>query len=153
LRFGPVIANHFEFYEPRTVHESSLSPCVHAIIAAKIGAHDKAYSFYLRTARLDLDDYNNDTREGCHITSMAGTWMAVVKGFGGMRARDGHLILNPFLPPQWKSYTFRIRYRGRILKIQVKKGETQIINESDQSLTVMLNGDKVEIKAKSELVH
>ncbi len=79
------IRRHFEFYEPRTVHESSLSPCVHSIMAAKLGMQEKAYEMYLRTARLDLDDYNSDSDEGCHITSMAGTWMSVVKGFGGMQ--------------------------------------------------------------------
>jgi maltose phosphorylase len=75
---------NFEFYEPRTVHESSLSPCVHSILAAKLGMDDKAYEMYLRTARLDLDDYNNDTEDGLHITSMAGTWMSIVEGFAGM---------------------------------------------------------------------
>src|SRR5690606_30326945 len=68
------IRRNYDFYEPLTVHESSLSPCVHAIIAAKLGKEEKAYEFYLRTARLDLDDYNNDTEDGLHITSMAGTW-------------------------------------------------------------------------------
>jgi len=85
------IRRNYDFYEPRTVHESSLSPCVHAIIAAKLGDKARAYEFYLRTARLDLDDYNNDTEDGCHITSMAGTWMSVVEGFGGMRVKDGKL--------------------------------------------------------------
>ena len=79
---------NFDYYEPRTVHESSLSPCVHAILAAKLGNEDNAYEFYVRTARLDLDDYNNDTEDGCHITSMAGTWMSVVEGFGGMRVAE-----------------------------------------------------------------
>ncbi|MEM8908270.1 MAG: family 65 glycosyl hydrolase domain-containing protein, partial [Bacteroidota bacterium] len=89
------IRRNFDYYEPRTVHESSLSPCVHAILAAKLGKKEKAYQFYLRTARLDLDDYNNDTEDGCHITSMAGTWMAVVKGFGGLRNSEDCLHLNP----------------------------------------------------------
>src|SRR5688572_22468424 len=92
------IRKNFDFYEPMTVHESSLSPCVHAILASALGYKERAYEFYLRTARLDLDDYNNDTEEGCHITSMTGTWMSVIKGFGGMRVRDGKLYFNPFIP-------------------------------------------------------
>ena len=80
---------------------------------------EQAYEFYLRTARLDLDDYNNDTEEGCHITSMAGTWMSVVKGFGGMRVRNGQLHINAFLPDKWKSYSFRLEFRDRVLKIKV----------------------------------
>jgi maltose phosphorylase len=95
------IARNFDFYEPRTVHESSLSPCVHSIIAAKIGRKEKAYEMYLRTARLDLDDYNHEADEGLHITSMAGTWMSVIYGFGGMRVEENALHFNPYLPKEW----------------------------------------------------
>ncbi|MBT8294065.1 MAG: glycoside hydrolase family 65 protein, partial [Eudoraea sp.] len=77
------LERHFDFYEPFTVHESSLSPCVHSIQAAKLGRMEQAYKFYLRTSRLDLDDYNKEVEEGLHITSMAGTWMSIVEGFGG----------------------------------------------------------------------
>ena len=90
------IRKHFDFYEPITVHESSLSPCVHSILAASIGRPKKAYEFYLRTARLDLDDYNHDSRDGCHTTSMAGTWMSVVQGFGGFRVKDDHISFDPY---------------------------------------------------------
>jgi maltose phosphorylase len=71
------------------VHESSLSPCVHAILAAKLGDIERAYQFYLRTSRLDIDDYNNDTEDGCHITSMAGTWMR------RFRRHAGKVSFNP----------------------------------------------------------
>src|SRR5690606_20311705 len=81
------LERHFDFYEPFTVHESSLSPCVHSIQAAVLDRMDQAYTFYLRTSRLDLDDYNKEVHEGLHITSMAGTWMSVVEGFGGMRVK------------------------------------------------------------------
>ncbi|MCL4137260.1 UNVERIFIED_CONTAM: hypothetical protein GTU68_029486 [Idotea baltica] len=86
------IERNFDFYEPLTVHESSLSPSVHAILAASLGKTEKAYEMYLRTARLDLDDYNNDTEDGLHTTSMAGTWMALIEGLGGMRVRDQHVL-------------------------------------------------------------
>ncbi|MES2798077.1 MAG: family 65 glycosyl hydrolase domain-containing protein, partial [Bacteroidota bacterium] len=106
------IRRNYNYYEPRTVHESSLSPCVHSILAAKLGDKDDSYEFYQRAARLDLDDYNNDTEDGCHITSMAGTWMSIVKGFGGMRIVDNELKFSPFLPNNWKSFSFKIRFRG-----------------------------------------
>ena len=112
---------HYDFYEPLTVHESSLSPCVHSILAAKLGDEKRAYEFYLRTARLDLDDYNNDTRDGLHITSMAGTWMSIVKGFAGMRVRDGKMTFKPFLPDNWKSFSFKIRFRGDLKQVTVDK--------------------------------
>jgi maltose phosphorylase len=134
---------NFDFYEPMTVHESSLSPCVHVILASKLGYKEQAYKFYLRTARLDLDDYNNDTEEGCHITSMAGTWMSVVKGFGGMRIRDGKLHFSPFIPDQWKSYSFRIEFRGRVLKVKVSNEKTETILEHGEPLEVIMNGASI----------
>jgi maltose phosphorylase len=137
---------NFDFYEPMTVHESSLSPCVHVILASKLGYKEQAYQFYLRTARLDLDDYNNDTEEGCHITSMAGTWMSVVKGFGGMRVRHGKLNFAPYLPDQWKSYSFRIEFRGRVLKVKVSNEKVETTLEQGDALEVMVHGKPVLLK-------
>ena len=79
------IERNFDFYEPFTVHESSLSPCIHSILATRLKRKSKAYEMYLRTSRLDIDDYNNDTEDGLHITSMAGTWLSVITGFGGIK--------------------------------------------------------------------
>jgi maltose phosphorylase len=140
------IRRNYDFYEPLTVHESSLSPCVHVILASKLGYKSSAYDLYLRTARLDLDDYNNDTEEGCHITSMAGTWMSVVKGFGGMRVRNGKLHFNPFIPDQWKSYSFRIEFRGRVLKIKVSKDGVETKLESGEPLVIDVKGEDVQLK-------
>jgi len=110
---------NFDFYEPMTVHESSLSPCVHSILACKLGKTEKAYEMYLRTSRLDLDDYNNDTEDGLHITSMAGTWLSVVKGFAGIRVRNTELEINPHLPGQWKSLTFRMGTKSGLKEIYI----------------------------------
>jgi maltose phosphorylase len=146
------IRRNFDFYEPRTVHESSLSPCVHAILAAKLGDEARAYEFYLRTARLDLDDYNNDTEDGCHTTSMAGTWMSVVEGFGGMRVRDGQLAFNPFLPGKWKSFSFKVGFRGALLNVKVSQDGVQIINQSEKELSVKVYQHNYELKANSQVV-
>lgn len=132
------IRRNFDYYEPRTVHESSLSPCVHAILAAKLGDEKRAYEFYLRTSRLDLDDYNNDTEDGCHITSMAGTWMSVVEGFGGMRMRDDKLSFQPFLPGKWASFSFHISFRGITIKVTVSKDGVQVKNLSDQNIALLI---------------
>ena len=137
------IERNFEFYEPMTVHESSLSPCVHAILAAKIGLKDKAYEMYLRTARLDLDDYNNDTEDGLHITSMAGTWMSVVKGFAGQRVKNGFLHLNPYIPEQWTSYSFRVGFQGALLKVEVTQDGVIIQNTSDTEVTVFVHEERL----------
>ncbi len=136
------IRRNFDFYEPLTVHESSLSPCVHSILASKLGYEDKAYEMYVRTARLDLDDYNNDTEDGLHITSMAGTWMSVVKGFGGMRVRNGELYLDPFIPGKWKSYTFKIGFKGALLDVRVAKGDVSVTNLSDKPVEIYLHGER-----------
>ena len=133
------LAKNYDFYEPRTVHESSLSPCVHSILAARLGHGDKAYEFYLRTARLDLDDYNNDTEDGCHITSMAGTWMSVVEGFAGMRVRNNMLVFNPFLPDQWTSFSFNINFREILFNIKIEKGLIFISNQSTVAANVMVH--------------
>ena len=140
------IRKNFDFYEPMTVHESSLSPCVHAILASKLGYKERAYDFYLRTARLDLDDYNNDTEEGCHITSMAGTWMSVVKGFGGMRVRDEKLYFDPFIPDKWESYSFRLEFRNRVIKIKVTKDKCETELESGEPIEIVLKGETVSLK-------
>lgn len=134
------LKKHFDFYEPLTVHESSLSPCVHSIQAAKIGRMDQAYEFYLRTSRLDLDDYNKEVEEGLHITSMAGTWMSIVEGFGGMRVKDGKLSFHPQIPEQWKSYSFKIIFRNKILKINVSHEGTEFHLEGTENLEVIVNG-------------
>jgi|GEM_PF-91648 len=123
------VRRNFRFYEARTVHESSLSPCVHAILAARIGDLDKAYELYLRTARLDLDDYNREVREGCHVTSMAGSWLSVVEGFGGMRVRDGVLSFDPQLPAAWESLSFKVNFRDRVLTVRITRNAVEVANE------------------------
>lgn len=140
------IRKNFDFYEPMTVHESSLSPCVHVILASRLGYKAKAYELYLRTARLDLDDYNNDTEDGCHITSMAGTWMSVVKGFGGMKVKDGKLHFNPFIPDQWKSYSFRLEFRNRVIKVKISKDSVDTILESGEPMEIVLKEEVLLLK-------
>ncbi len=137
------IASNFNFYEPLTVHESSLSPCVHAILACTIKKYDKAYEMYLRTARLDLDDYNNDTEDGCHITSMAGTWLAIVKGFSGLRVRDDTLSLHPYCPKKWSSFQYHFKFRDRDLEIKITQDEVRIFN----------TGKKLDIMVYDQGVH
>ena len=131
-----------DFYEPFTVHESSLSPCVHSIQAAKLGRMEQAYTFYLRTSRLDLDDYNHEVHEGLHITSMAGTWMSIVEGFGGMRIVDGKLSFEPRIPEQWSGYSFKVNFRNHIVKVKVSRGHTDFEIEGDEGLSILINGEE-----------
>ncbi len=134
---------NFDFYEPLTVHESSLSPSIHAILAADLHKVDKAVELYSRSARLDLDNYNNDTEDGLHITSMTGSWLTIVEGFAGMRTANEMLAFAPILPENWTNYEFHINYRGRLLKIIV----------DDNGLTVaLIKGLPIEVTLYDKLI-
>jgi maltose phosphorylase len=140
------LERHFDFYEPFTVHESSLSPCVHSIQAAKLDRMEQAYTFYLRTSRLDLDDYNHEVHEGLHITSMAGTWMSIVEGFGGMRVKNNMLSFVPKIPKQWDAYSFKINFRNQILKVNVSQNKTTFAIESNSELQILVNDKLVTVQ-------
>jgi maltose phosphorylase len=145
------IKKNFDFYESRTLHESSLSPCVHSVLAARIGNIGKAYDLYLRTSRLDLDDYNNEVSEGLHITSMAGTWMSVIEGFAGKRVNNDRLILNPMIPAKWSLYSFKLRFRGSLLSIEITAEITRISNLSATRVALLFNGEEVILEGSSEV--
>ena len=139
------LERHFNFYEPFTVHESSLSPCVHSIQAAKLNRMEQAYEFYLRTSRLDLDDYNHEVEEGLHTTSMAGTWMSIVEGFGGMRVLNNTLSFSPKIPKQWKSYSFKVNFRNQVVTVNVNHNEAHFKLEGAPKITILINGKFTDI--------
>ena len=135
------IRRNFDFYEPLTVHESSLSPCVHSILAAQLGYHDKAVEMYKRTSRLDLDNINHDTGDGLHVTSMSGSWLSIAQGFAGMRTAKG-LSFAPFLPDCWNGYAFKFVYRDRVIQLAVKKEEMTLTLLSGEALELSVYGKK-----------
>ena len=139
------LERHFNFYEPFTVHESSLSPCVHSIQAAKLNRMEQAYEFYLRTSRIDLDDYNHEVEEGLHTTSMAGTWMSIVEGFGGMRVLNNTLSFSPKIPKQWKSYSFKVNFRNQVVTVNVNHNEAHFKLEGAPKITILINGKFTDI--------
>ncbi len=143
------LERHFDFYESFTVHESSLSPCVHSIQAAKLGRMEQAYQFYLRTSRLDLDDYNHEVEEGLHITSMAGTWMSIVEGFGGMRVKDNVLSFVPKIPKQWVAYSFKVNFRNQVLKVNITQTGTSFKIDGDNELDILVNNKQVTVSPNS----
>lgn len=132
------IRRNFRFYEPRTVHESSLSPFVHAILAAWTGDTEKAYDLFLHSTRLDLDDYNNEVSQGLHITSMAGSWQVIVRGFAGMKILDNMLDFDPTIPRKWNSYTFKVNFRERTLQMQVGKEVIKITLVEGNELNIRI---------------
>ena len=142
---------NFDFYEPYTVHESSLSPSIYSIIASEIDNLEKAYELYSRTARLDLDNYNNDTEDGLHITSMSGAWLAIVQGFAGMRTYNGKLSFSPKLPKGWIGYSFNINYRENNIRISVTQDNIKIENLSGESFEVIINNKNYIVKDNIEI--
>jgi len=144
------IRRNFDFYEPRCVHESSLSPSIHSVLAARLHDTERAYTLYLRTARLDLDDYNREVKDGLHITSMAGTWLAIVEGFGGMRIRDERVFFNPVIPAAWESYSFIIRYRNNPLRTEVNGKTVRVVNLSQAEIPLAVYGEHMTLKPGEE---
>lgn len=144
------IRRNFDFYEPRCVHESSLSASIHSVLAARLHDTESAYTLYLRTARLDLDDYNREVKDGLHITSMAGTWLAIVEGFGGMRIRNERVFFNPVIPAAWESYSFIIRYRNNPLRAEVNGKTVTVVNLSQAEIPLAVYGEQVTLKPGEE---
>ncbi len=126
---------NYEFYEPKCIHESSLSPSVHSILACELGKMEEAMEFFGFATRMDLDDYNRNTHEGLHTTSISAAWLNIVYGFGGLRS-DREISLRPVLPEGWQSYSFRIRVYGKPIRVTVKKDA--VILDSDSPETVIL---------------
>lgn len=144
------IRRNFHFYEPMTVHESSLSPHVHAILAARIGETEKAYRLFLHATRLDLDDYNNETDQGLHITSMPGSWLALVRGFANLQVHNEVLSFAPTRPSRWEKYAFKVNYQGRKLHIEVTD-EVRINLLSGDPLAVQVYDTPYTLKPESPL--
>ena len=135
----------FAYYEPLTTHDSSLSPCVHGIVAARLGQVDKAYAYFGRTARMDLDDINRNVKDGVHTAAMGGTWLAVVAGFAGMRVSAGRLSFEPRLPAAWEGLRFRIAFRGAVLDVDVRRERTLYHLAEGGPLSVAHRGDTFEL--------
>lgn len=131
---------NYDYYEPRCIHESSLSPSVHSIIAAEIGKYKEAYDFFHFATRLDLDNYNRNTNEGLHMTSIAAAWMNIVYGFGGMRSDGEFLSFEPTIPSQWKSYQFSLIYQKVLLQIKVTKDNVSFLVKDETGITISIYG-------------
>lgn len=130
------LKSNYEYYEPRCIHESSLSPSVHSILAAQLQKHQEAYDFFGFATRMDLDNYNRNTDEGLHTTSIAAAWMNIVYGFGGMRSDGDTLALNPSIPGQWNGYSFRVTYQNEVLEVAVNKEEVSLCTKGDKEIRI-----------------
>ena len=131
---------NYEFYEPRCIHESSLSPSIHSVFASELGRHKEAFGFFSFATRMDLDNYNRNTGEGLHTTSIAAAWVNIVYGFGGMRSDGDMPVFNPSIPGVWKSYSFRVIYGGVILAVNVSTKSVVFQTINDLEIDVKVYG-------------
>ena len=118
-------ARAFAYYEPLTVRDSSLSACVQAIMAAEVGHLELAFDYFGEAALMDLDDLEHNTRDGLHMASLAGSWLAAVAGFGGFRDHEGQFSFDPRLPPHLERLAFGLMLRGRRLRVEIVPGEAR----------------------------
>jgi maltose phosphorylase len=131
---------NYEYYEPRCIHESSLSPSIHSILAAELGYHDQAFDFCRFATRLDLDNYNRNTHEGLHTTSIAAAWMNIVYGFGGMRSDGETLSFCPSIPKAWNSYSFHLMDRGSTVKVRIDQEMAEFTVKNGPPVSVKIYG-------------
>ena len=134
---------NFDFYEPRCIHESSLSPSIHSILACRLGRLDKAEQFFDFATRMDLDNYNRNTREGLHTTSIAGAWMNIVCGFGGLRSDAARLTLAPSIPKGWAGYTFRVCTGGSVVRAEITQKHVTLTVQTGSSVPAVLYGKEI----------
>lgn len=142
------IKANYEFYEPRCIHESSLSPSVHSILASQLKKHSEAYEFFGFATRMDLDNYNRNTHEGLHTTSIAAAWMNIVYGFGGLRADGEILSFTPSIPNEWDAYSFRICYVNDVILAEVEKDKVAFQTLHGNKIKVRIYGDVWELSDK-----
>lgn len=140
--------NNYNYYEPRTIHESSLSPSVHSILACELDKMDEALNFFGFATRLDLDDYNRNACEGLHTTSISAAWANIVYGFGGVRTDGKVLKINPKIPASWEGYSFKITYKGAILEIKVNQKGFSVSLIKGEPVDVMIKEKMVSLKDK-----
>jgi alpha,alpha-trehalose phosphorylase len=139
-------ARDFAYYEAITVRDSSLSACTQAIVAAEVGHLDLAYDYFGETAFVDLRDLAGNTDDGLHIASLAGTWLAAVAGFGGMRDHGERLAFAPRLPARLTRLTFRLLYRGSCVRVDVRAEAAKYEIVEGGGLTVLHHGEEVEVE-------
>lgn len=146
------LKRNYEYYEPKCIHESSLSPSVHSILASQLGKKKESYEFFQFATRMDLDNYNRNSSEGIHTTSIAAAWMNIVYGFGGLRSDGDGITLAPTIPEKWNKYRFRIVYKNTILEVQVEKKEVCIRCLKGEKITLQIYGNEIEVTEKEQRI-
>ncbi|HEY7145948.1 MAG TPA: glycosyl hydrolase family 65 protein [Streptosporangiaceae bacterium] len=140
-------ARNFDYYEKLTVRDSSLSASTQAVMAAEVGHLDLAYDYLAETALIDLTDFQDNVRDGLHMAALAGSWIAVVAGFGGMRRQEGMHTFAPRLPPALNRLAFTIGLRGLALRVEITAGAATYTVSGGGPLHIMHHGSPVTLTA------
>jgi kojibiose phosphorylase len=145
---------NYEYYEPLTLHKSSLSPATHSIMGIEVGDPARAVQYFRRSASVDLVDNQGNTEEGIHIASAGGTWQMMVNGFGGFRVRNGQMTFKPWLPSGWKTIGFRLKWRGTTLSVSANHTAATFVLSGPEGgrETILVNGREVTLPANAEVV-
>jgi alpha,alpha-trehalose phosphorylase len=138
-------AANFSYYEPLTVRDSSLSACIQSVMATEVGQLDLAHDYLAEAALMDLRDVEHNTSDGVHMASLAGSWLALVAGFGGLRTGAGSLAFSPQVPDGISKLTFRMRYRGRKLSVAIDAAKAKYELLEGDSLPVSHHGEEFEL--------
>lgn len=137
----------FDYYEAVTTHDSTLSAPVFGILAGEVGHADKAWRYFHDSVRVDLDDLHRNTDHGVHMAAMAGSWLGLAQGFGGMRVRESQLHFSPSLPQAWNGYGFNLRWRGRSLRVEVSRNGATYLLHDGPALILHHAGRALELQA------
>ena len=138
--------NSYNYYEQITTHDSSLSSCIFSVMASKLGDKAKAYEYFRKTARLDLENTHSNTKDGLHMANMGGTWLAIVYGFAGLRVKESGLSLAPSLPEYWNSLEFNLQYQNRTITIKMEKSTVSYSLIEGDSLTISHKGEIIDLE-------
>src|SRR4051812_1272711 len=145
---------NYEYYEPLTLHKSSLSPAIHSIMSIEVGDPGRAVQYFRRSALVDLVDNQGNTEEGIHIASAGGTWQMIVNGFGGFRVRNGQMTFKPWLPPDWNAIAFRLTWHGNPLSVSANHTTARFVLSAPEGCreTVLVNGHEVALPANTDVI-
>ncbi|TNM38679.1 glycoside hydrolase family 65 protein, partial [Nocardioides albidus] len=148
----------FEYYDPITTGDSTLSAVVQSIVAAEVGYHELALRYFHSALFVDLDDRHNNTADGVHVASTGGVWNALVAGFGGFRDRgsgggDQQWLLDPRLPEEWTSLVYRLTLHGTRVRVTVRRSELELyVEHGEGPLTFSVRGEPVKVAAGAPVV-
>lgn len=143
---------NFAFYEERTLHKSSLSPAIHAIMGIETGDYTSAHHYFDRSAFVDLVNNQGNTQDGMHIASAGGTWQAFVCGFGGFRVKHGQMTFKPWLPDGWENIGFKLKWKGHNVDVLVSQSQARFVLDAPSGISedIMVQGQSVRLNAGEE---